>query len=69
MIGNLGFTLVFLDFPLWGLKIGMFRHRIRIPGKKICIYGQMLTKNRENPVKLIKNNVFFTNLNVGLLLG
>ena len=33
---------------------------------KNCIYGQILVKNHENPVKLIKKSDLFTNLNVGL---
>ena len=33
---------------------------------KNCLYGQILIKNHENPIKLIKTKTF-TNLNVGLI--
>ena len=35
---------------------------------KNCIYGQILVKIGQNPVKLIKNLKIFINLNLGLII-
>ena len=63
-IEHLNFAVVFLIVYLLALNFVIFSPQIRIPCYKSCIYGQMLTKSHEHPVKLMKKYKYFTNLNV-----